>query len=518
MPTTSYINLGPSGGYQPSETEIGVIKTNLQIGTSSTLNAVFENGDLTLTDILTPSNSIILYKSEALSEAVKLTTSRAFSITGDVSTAAPSYFDGTDAVVFNTTLRDNSVTAAKIEAGTITIDKLSVGKPVWTSSGNLSITPTSSIESSFIIGDKRATDNVASLKFQTEANSVTSTTNSSVTRGSGINGDFVILNNGTGKVKFQTGGAFDRVTIDSAGKFGIGTTIPAFKLHVETGLPTNETAIYVAPSTGVSSRRAELMLGGWSLRQDMTPSNILDFAIGNTASGGFVPSIYFGATDGRIGIKTSTLDATAALTVNGNVKATTFIGAVTGKADNNVINNSTNYSTTKSITLNADTPAALTISIGGGVATPTWPISGITGNAVTADTATLATTVSAGSISSTSLNGSQTGTAPIYGARAYGNCTEPPTSASGGGALYEGTFKNVAATSAITYISTGVYDITFTQAMPASTYTVIMTGENSITVITAIITNKTVNGFRATFENYANGPSAAQGFNFVVFA
>ena len=462
---STYINLGSAGGNQPSTTpnggEVAIIKSTLQIGTASILDAAFDTlGNITLTDIITPTNSIVLYKSGTETEASKLTSAQQFSIFGDIA-APPIAFDGQLAVRLNATIQDNSVRTSTIATGAIVQSKLSPGAPIWSSSGNLSITNATSSDNNFNIGDKRSSDNSSTLNFQTQGSTLNSIVNASISRASGVNGDFVIKNTGAGLTKFQTDGPYDRVIIDSTGKVGIGTT-PNYPLHVETGSLVSSPAIYVAPSTAGNSvsNRAGLLLGNWGLYQDSIPSGSLDFVIKNTRTG--IDSIYIKASDSRVGIGTNILTAGATLTVGGTLSATNFSGNVTGTASGNVIATSAN-----SITIDASTPAAPTIQIGSvGFATNTWPIS-ITGNAATATTAT---TVSNGSITASKLNGAQTGSAPIYGARGFSYSTHTLNSS---GAEIDSTIQNGHNIARIEYLGTpGKYNIYFTTPMDNLNYSV----------------------------------------------
>jgi len=98
-------------------------------------------------------------------------------------------------------------------------------------------------------------------------------------------------------------------------------------------------------------------------------------------------------------------------------------------------------------------------------ATGTWGIS-ISGNAATATTATTATTVSNGAISAAKLDGAQSGSAPIFGARAWvnfdgtGSVGTNQTIRAGGNVA--SVYKNAA----------GDYTVNFTTAMQDANYCV----------------------------------------------
>jgi hypothetical protein len=94
----------------------------------------------------------------------------------------------------------------------------------------------------------------------------------------------------------------------------------------------------------------------------------------------------------------------------------------------------------------------------------TWPIS-VTGNAGSATTATTATTVSDGAITPAKLNGAQSGSAPIYGARAWVNFNGTGTPA----------IRSSGNVSSITDNGTGDYTINFATAMQDANYSVVGT-------------------------------------------
>jgi len=189
---------------------------------------------------------------------------------------------------------------------------------------------------------------------------------------------------------------------------------------------------------------------------------------------------------GNLGVGTTT--PTTKLQVNGVVTATGFAGNLTG--------NVTGNASTATLATSAATAATATLATSAtnatNASTATLATSAATAatatnatnaaNATNATNATTATTVSDNAITTAKilnanvtaakLNGAQTGTAPIYGVRAWvtfagnravGTC---PISASG----------NV---TSVTKIATGQYSVRMTTAMPFSGYAVVSTGSGT---------------------------------------
>lgn len=520
--STSYINLGSAGSFQPSSAEATIIKSNLFIGTAANLTATFNTGGtkLTLTDPSNPVHTIDIFQttSSPITYANQLTTARQFLITGDV-TSSPILFNGSAQVTFNTIIADNAITTSKVAINSITYSKLSTGAPTWSSTGNLSISNTSS-DISFNIGDKRSSNNSSIINFQTQSSPTASITNASISRTSGINGSLVITNSGTGPVILQSGGTYNRVLIDQAGRVGIGTdlSILTYPLHVETGSLQTSPAIYIAPSTAINSKRAEILLGSWRLCQDTNsiPTGSLDFGIRNVSAS--QDSLYINTT-GQVGIGTITLTSGADLTAPVISATTNFVGDIIGTASGNIKKTGSNL-----VTVDSTSSSLLTIKVGSDPVTSYWPIN-VAGKALTAGTADVATiansvadaaintvAIANTAITASKLNGAQTGTAPIYGARAFGYCSTPPTTST---PSLVGTFKNI---TSITWISTGKYSVTFTSPMPSTNYAVIANIAISSGVLTPVITSRTVNSFIITTINYIAGVANADSFDFVVFS
>jgi hypothetical protein len=131
-------------------------------------------------------------------------------------------------------------------------------------------------------------------------------------------------------------------------------------------------------------------------------------------------------------------------------------------------------------------------------ASGTWGIA-ITGNAATATTAT---TVSDGAITPAKLNGAQSGSAPIYGARAWVNFN-------GTGTVAIRASGNV---SSITDNGTGTYTINFTTAMSDASYsTVVSAGRSAADAYAGLSENGPSSG-GVEIRTYAAGNFADQEF------
>jgi hypothetical protein len=142
MPTTP-INLGPSAVNTPVTAESATMRGRLGLGSSSTLNAAFENGNnnIRFTDPATSATVLLTSSAIVISTAESLTTPRAFNVSGDaVSIVSPPTFNGTSPVTLAITISPDAITTGKINNLAVTPAKLSTGGPSWNSGGVLSAT------------------------------------------------------------------------------------------------------------------------------------------------------------------------------------------------------------------------------------------------------------------------------------------------------------------------------------------------------------------------------------------
>lgn len=133
--------------------------------------------------------------------------------------------------------------------------------------------------------------------------------------------------------------------------------------------------------------------------------------------------------------------------------------------------------------------------------------SGALSSTVTVGTANITN----GSITSTKLSGNQTGSAPIYGVRAWGSVNS------------NGSTKRSQNISSITKSSTGNYTVNFTVDMPASTYAIVTTTENtgSSNTYHAEFYDKSSGGFKirtSMRDTSGDRTSSDADFDFMVLA
>jgi hypothetical protein len=125
--------------------------------------------------------------------------------------------------------------------------------------------------------------------------------------------------------------------------------------------------------------------------------------------------------------------------------------------------------------------------------------------AIPATTTVTTTNIVNASITAEKLNGAQTGTAPIFGARAFGSIEFAATRA-----ILTGS-QNIAT---VARDSDSRTDITFTTAMPNANYVVLVTYGDDTNYSTGIATyNRTTTGFSVRHATQ----SAGRIFQFVVF-
>ena len=313
--------------------------------------------------------------------------------------------------------------------------------------------------------------------------------------------------------------------ITSTGNVGIGTNSPGALLDVRTsadrGVKINSDLsgpVFLRSYQGsVSVNLRDLGLQG----------STLVFQTGDI-SGAVATERMRITSAGNVGIGKGT--PSTALDVNGTVTATSFAGPITGNASSATIlatgrtialtgdvtgttgsfNGSANVSAATTIANNAITTLKIAdnnvtnVKIASGldagkITTGTLPIDRISDGAISS------VKIADATITAPKLDGAQTGTAPIYGARAFGSIEFAATRA-----ILTGS-QNIAT---VTRDSDSRTDITFTTAMPNANYVVLVTYGDDTNYSTDIATyNRTTTGFSARHASQ----SAGRIFQFVVF-
>jgi len=271
-------------------------------------------------------------------------------------------------------LATDSVTTNAITNGSVTPVKLSTYAPTW-SNGVTTVQP------ALELGGGITTNQSSYVDFH----AVPGTDyESRIIRGAGTNGNLAIENTGTGlfsiahygagAVTLQTSSQ-ERMRITATGNVGVGTASPSYSFDVAgSGFPLARVSSTFSNGSGIYS---SLVFGTWSGAN--TGANIGFVQNSSTPSQSFYHITPWGGTEGfnfkvsssgRVGVSVSG-EPSSTLQVGGTVTATAFSGPLTGNVTGNV-----------------------------------------TGSA---------STVSNSAITAAKLDGNQSGSAPIFGARAWVN-------------------------------------------------------------------------------------------------
>jgi hypothetical protein len=314
------------------------------------------------------------------------------------------------------------VTTRAIDDGQVTAEKLAPGAPTWTSTatGGVFGVQQSGIE----LGTGTVSNFGCFVDFHSSA--TPKDFECRIVRDGGDNGDFSIINTGTGEIAISNTGAgaitlstsnAERMRITASGNVGVGTASPSYSFDVAgSGYPLARVSGTFSNSFGTYS---SLVFGAWSGTNTGAQTGFIQNS--STPSQSFYHITPWGGTEGfnfklsssgRVGISVSG-EPSSTLQVGGTVTATAFSGPLTGN---------------------------------------------VTGSA---------STVNNGAVTAAKLDnvGQGAGNPPIYGARAWVNFN-------GTGTVAIRTSGNV---SSITDNGTGTYTVNFTTAMPDTNYSVNVT-------------------------------------------
>lgn len=309
--------------------------------------------------------------------------------------------------------------------------------------------------------------------------------------------------NSTGVLSLGTNNT-ERMRITASGNVGIGTNSPTAPLHVNGQASINsDPELTITGSSGYINFHNSLASGSYNGIVASGDKSII-FSDGTSGTGAFVIAPWAANTSGirinssgNVGICKAS--PSTALDVNGTVTATAFSGPLTGNVTGDVTGNVTGDVTgsSGSCTGNSATATlatkASTLSNGGGNGSamtfnwngqsgqPDWVWGSINASgganhyvwnpanfsvnyANSAGSATTASTVSNSAITAAKLDGNQSGSAPIFGVRAWVNFN----GTSGSVAIrQDGNVDSVSRT------GTGLYTINLTTAMDDTNYAIV---------------------------------------------
>jgi len=204
------------------------------------------------------------------------------------------------------------ITTSKINNGAVTPSKLSTGGPSWTEAltGGVFSVPQNGLE----FGTGYAQDFECFVDLHTAA--IPTDYQTRLSRAGGANGNFRIINNGTG-----------HIVLSSSGNVGIGTSTPGAKLEVIGGsVDDSIPELRISGSSGNISTYVSLCAGFYNQIALNNDKGII-FTEGTVDTGNLViapHSTSIGGirinSSGNVGIKKSS--PTTALDVNGTVTAT----------------------------------------------------------------------------------------------------------------------------------------------------------------------------------------------------
>jgi len=315
-------------------------------------------------------------------------------------------------------LATNSVTTNAITDGNVTPAKLSTGRPSWTSTitGGVFGVQQSGIE----LGTGTASDFGCFVDFHSAA--TPTDFECRLVRDGGANGNFNVINTGTGAISISNTGAgavtfstsnTERMRITASGGVGIGTNSPQTRLQVAGG------AVRIEGHAGEGGQLELLNAANNDIQAifDVDPNDLTrlwtlpyePLSLG-TASGEKMRI----NPDGNVGIGTT--NPSTKLQVNGTVTATEFAGPLTGNASS-------------------------------------------------------ASTVSNSAITAAKLNGNQSGSAPIFGVRAWVNFNGIGTVG------VNMTIRASGNVSSVNKLGTGRYRVTFATPMDDANYAAIVGGD-----------------------------------------